>query len=72
MFLWQDSDLYKKVYLHSLDTSINEMAVAVYAESGTEIKVVGHEYDLDRQFYVIHLDTEMPMETTVFLNVRYE
>ncbi len=42
-----------RIYLHIRETAIDEDSVK-WSESGTN-DVIGHEYDIERNFYVVHL-----------------
>ena len=45
-----------RIQLHSNQLDILEGSISITnTKNPTEISVIGHEYDLDRNFYVIHL-----------------
>lgn len=50
-----DPSYHDKVYLHTKETVINEEDTVVSNVFG-ERPVVGHEYDLEREFYVVHVN----------------
>ncbi len=49
----------ERVVLHSRYTHIDEDSVVLTDSAGEERVIVGHEYDLEREFYVIHLDRRL-------------
>ena len=50
-------DMATRIQLHSNQLEILEGSISVTNTNNStkEISVIGHEYDLDRNFYVIHL-----------------
>ena len=65
----QDSS---KITLHAHQLIIVEESVLI-VESGTEEEIypIGHEYDLDRQFYVIHLDKPLKNGTIYEVSINF-
>ena len=43
------------ISLHAKEIEITEESVSVTKAEGSALHVTGHEYDVDRSFYVIHL-----------------
>ena len=43
------------ISLHAKEIEIVEESVSVTKAEGSALHVTGHEYDVDRSFYVIHL-----------------
>ena len=43
------------ITLHIYDITIHERDVTVLTEDGSMVDIVGHSYDEERQFYIIHL-----------------
>ena len=43
------------ISLHTKEIKIMEESVSVTKAKGSALNVTGHEYDVDRSFYVIHL-----------------
>ena len=63
-----DESLRKKIYLHSKEIQIDESSVAVKMQSVEDgyFNVSGHEYDREREFYIVHLEDEL--DATPFMN----
>ncbi len=54
-----DSSYFNQVVLHAKDIAIKEDTVRVTDGLADEEKIVGHGYDLDREFYIVYLENEM-------------
>ena len=64
-------DAYKKIYLHAKDIAIDEESVTVKLLDGSKtFEVVGHEYGFERDFYVIHLKEDLPLDVDLTLDIR--
>ena len=62
----------KKIHLHAKELIIDENSVAVQSiDQQTNIQVVGHEYDIDREFYVIHLTDKLMEGTDYALSIEF-
>ena len=57
-----------KIRLHAKELIIDETSVMV---SDPKYSVIGHEYDLDREFYVIHLSEELVDNTDYTLDIDF-
>jgi len=68
---WQDDNIYKKIYLHAKDIAIDESSVVVKTQAGESFTVKGHEYGFERDFYVIHLDKDMPVGESFTLEMSF-
>jgi hypothetical protein len=53
-----DETLRRKIILHYKLVSIDEDNVKVANDIGQELSIVGHEYSLEKEFYVIHIGQE--------------
>ena len=62
-----------KIHLHAKELIIDEDSVAVQSiDQQTNIQeVVGHEYDIDREFYVIHLTDKLMEGTDYALSIEF-
>merc|ERR1739848_945710 len=61
-----------KITLHAHQLIIDEETVLVEeSETDEEISPIGHEYDLDRQFYVIHLDKPLKNGTIYDVSIKF-
>jgi len=69
-FSLKDPDLYRKIFLHTLDTSIHEPSISILGDGGVHFEIVGFEYDLERQVYIIHLENELPRNKSFSLEMR--
>ena len=60
-----------KITLHAHQLIIDEESVLVESATREEIYPTGHEYDLDRQFYVIHLDKSLKNGTIYEVSINF-
>lgn len=44
----------KKIVLHSKEIAIHEETVQVFNHNQERYQIIGHEYDIEREFYIIH------------------
>ena len=58
-----------KIRLHAKEMIIDESTVTI--SDFTDNKIIGHEYDLDREFYVIHLDKALPENTNFTMDIDF-
>ncbi len=49
-----DASFHDKIYMHSKEIAIDEESVTLAGNT-----IIGHEYDLEREFYVIHLENAL-------------
>ncbi len=68
-----DPALSSRIYLHSLETSIDESTIKLMDQSSnTEIEIVGYEWDLERQFFIIEVnDGEFSDGTSYQLSIEF-
>ena len=61
-----------KIRLHAKQLIIAEDSVTVSQNIITpNIKVIGHEYDIDREFYVIHLEEALKEGDNYTLHIEF-
>ncbi len=62
-----------KLTLHSKQIKIKEESVKLERTKffQSDIGIKGHEYDLDREFYVIHLDQDLEPNTDYVLSIDF-
>lgn len=66
-------DIFTKIFLHAKDIAINEATVTVKTvKEKTVIPVKGHEYDFERDFYIVHLKQQMPLDEDLVLEIRFK
>jgi aminopeptidase N len=68
---WYGDDIYTKIYLHAKDIAIDESSVVVKNQAGEALRVKGHEYGFERDFYVIHLGQDMQVGETYTLEMSF-
>jgi len=60
-----------KIYLNAKNILIDEASVRVEV-NGEQAVVAGHEYDLDRERYVLHLEEDMPEDVDISLFLPFQ
>ena len=61
-----------KIILHSKELIIDEASVEVVSSDGLiTFNVIGHEYDIDREFYVMYLDRTMLTNEVVNVTIHF-
>ena len=65
-----DKDHPRKIYIHINQLQINLDTVQVMQMS-TENKVLGHEFDLERYFYVMHLENDLQVGSSIRLSMNF-
>jgi len=58
------------ITIHIYDITIHEKDVTVLTEDGGMVDIVGHSYDEERQFYIIHL-AEAPESSKLTLSIFF-
>ena len=61
-----------KIRLHAKELIIDESSILISDLDGNQVnKVIGHEYDLDRELYVIHLETALTKNSNFTLDIDF-
>ncbi len=63
-------DDFSKIFVHIKELAIKERSVVVRRNNGSTIGIRGHSYNIERDFYMIHLKEPLPLYEELALEIR--
>ncbi len=62
----------RNVTLHVADMTLNNDTIVVSEEaSGTQLSIIKHAYDAEREFYIAHLDSDLKPNATYNIQIWF-
>ena len=59
------------ITLHAADLSIENDTVAVMEKGGNDVDIFNYDYDLDREFFIINLNSGLEAGKTYVIKIHY-